>query len=86
MWFSNAHIVDVTSGEIHQNRHFEIVDGIITQIQLDAPPVSAKSTDLNGQFVLPGIISCHTHLMGSSRKVSATLHLSVWYFASVLPV
>ena len=62
MWFSNAHIVDVTSGEIHQNRHFEIVDGIITQIQLDAPPVSAKSTDLNGQFVLPGIISCHTHL------------------------
>ena len=62
MWFSNAHIVDVTSGEIYQNRHFEIVDGIITHIQLDAPFPSANSTDLNGQFVLPGIISCHTHL------------------------
>ena len=62
MWFSNAHIVDVTSGEIYQNRHFEIVDGIITRIQLDAPPASAHATDLNAQFVLPGIISCHTHL------------------------
>ena len=62
MWFSNAHIVDVTSGEIHQNRHFEIVDGIITRIQLDAPAPGEHSRDLNGQFVLPGIISCHTHL------------------------
>ena len=62
MWFSNAHIVDVTSGEIYQNRHFEIVDGIITRIQIDAPPASAHATDLGGQFVLPGIISCHTHL------------------------
>ena len=62
MWFSNAHIVDVTSGEIYQNRHFEIVDGSITRIQLDAPPASAHATDLNAQFVLPGIISCHTHL------------------------
>ena len=62
MWFSNAHIVDVTSGEIYQNRHFEIVDGIITRIQIDAPPASSHATDLDGQFVLPGIISCHTHL------------------------
>ncbi len=62
MWFSNSKIVDVTSGEIYQNRHFEIVDGIITRIQLDAPPAGAQATDLNGQYVLPGIISCHTHL------------------------
>lgn len=62
MWFSNAQIVDVTSGEVYQNRHFEIIDGIITRIQLDAPPASPDATDLNGQYVLPGIISCHTHL------------------------
>jgi len=62
MWFSNAQIVDVTTGEIYQNRHFEIVAGVITQIQMDSPAASEKAIDLNGQYVLPGIISCHTHL------------------------
>lgn len=62
MWFSNCKIVDVTNGEIYQNRHFEIVEGVITKIQLDAPAASLLPIDLEGQFVLPGIISCHTHL------------------------
>lgn len=62
MWFSNCKIVDVTNGEIYQNRHFEIVEGVITKIQLDAPAASLLPIDLKGQFVLPGIISCHTHL------------------------
>jgi hypothetical protein len=62
MWFSNGHIVDIASGEVHRNRHFEIVDGVITKIQQDAPTRSTGSTDLGGQYVMPGIISCHTHL------------------------
>ena len=62
MWFSNGKIVDVTNGDIYQNRHFEIVDGVITRIQLDAPHASEATTDLHGQYVAPGIISCHTHL------------------------
>jgi imidazolonepropionase-like amidohydrolase len=62
MWFANAHIVDNVSGEVHRDRHFEIVDGVITRVQIDAPDKSSEVTDLDGQFVMPGIISCHTHL------------------------
>ena len=62
MWFSNGHIVDVASGEVHRDRHFEVIDGVIQRIQIDAPDASTQSTDLGGQYVMPGIISCHTHL------------------------
>ncbi len=62
MWFSNGKIVDVTDGEVYENRHFEIVDGTITRIQLDAPAASEKAIDLGGKYVMPGVISCHTHL------------------------
>ena len=62
MWFSNCKIVDVTNGEIYSNRHFEIVNGVITAIQMDTPNSSLAPIDLQGQFVMPGIISCHTHL------------------------
>ena len=62
MWFSNSKIVDVTTGEIYLGRHFEVIDGVITRIQLDAPSSSETITDLSGQYVLPGVISCHTHL------------------------
>ena len=56
MWFSNAHIVDVAAGEVLRNRHFNIVDGIITDIQQDAPVDSTATTDLGGHYVMPGII------------------------------
>jgi imidazolonepropionase-like amidohydrolase len=63
MWFSNGHIVDVTTGDVLRNRHIEVgPDGRIAQIQSDRPSTSEKVVDLNGQFILPGIISCHTHL------------------------
>lgn len=62
MWFSNSNIVDISSGDVLRNRHFEVVGGIITKIQLDAPDPSEMGTDLAGQYVMPGIISCHTHL------------------------
>jgi adenine deaminase len=53
MWFSNGKIVDVTDGEVYENRHFEIVDGTITRIQLDAPAASEKAIDLGGKYVMP---------------------------------
>ena len=61
MWFTNGHIVDTKTGEIHRNRHINVgPDGRISAIQMDKP--SGPSHDLEGRYVLPGIISCHTHL------------------------
>jgi imidazolonepropionase-like amidohydrolase len=63
MWFSNGNIVDVTNGEVLRNRHIEVdPSGRISQIQSDRPSSSEKTIDLGGQYILPGIISCHTHL------------------------
>lgn len=63
MWFSNGHIVDVITGDVLRNRHIKVEsDGRISQIQSDAPSRSELSHDLGGRYILPGIISCHTHL------------------------
>lgn len=60
MWFGNAHIVDTLTGEVHRGRAVETApDGTIAQIAAKAP---AGAYDLGGRWLIPGLISCHTHL------------------------
>lgn len=61
-WFSNANVIDVGSGEVSKSRAIEVGDGKIRSIGSTIPPGQADVTDLEGRFVLPGLISCHTHL------------------------
>jgi imidazolonepropionase-like amidohydrolase len=61
-WLANANIVDVEGGEVLVDRNVEIADGKIRSISSSLPPGSADVTDVEGRFVLPGLISCHTHL------------------------
>jgi imidazolonepropionase-like amidohydrolase len=61
-WLANAKVVDVLSGAVDVGRYLEIVDGQIRSISPSLPPGQANVTDVEGRFVLPGLISCHTHL------------------------
>jgi imidazolonepropionase-like amidohydrolase len=65
MWLVNAHVVDVLSGEVLPARAVETApDGTIAQVTA-VPPLGlpdGEVTDVAGRWLLPGLISCHTHL------------------------
>jgi imidazolonepropionase-like amidohydrolase len=61
-WLTNATVVDVEDGRLLADRSVEIADGEIRAILSTLPPGRANVTDVEGRFVVPGLISCHTHL------------------------
>jgi imidazolonepropionase-like amidohydrolase len=65
MWLVNAHVVDVVTGEVRPGRAIETgPGGSIAQVAAAPPPglPDGQVTDAAGRWVLPGLISCHTHL------------------------
>jgi imidazolonepropionase-like amidohydrolase len=65
MWLVNAHVVDVLSGDVLPARAVETApDGTIAQVTATAPAglPDGQVTDVAGRWLLPGLISCHTHL------------------------
>jgi imidazolonepropionase-like amidohydrolase len=65
MWFVNARLVDVLAGEVLPGRAVETAaDGSVAQVA-SAVPAGLPDTeivDVAGRWLLPGLISCHTHL------------------------
>jgi len=60
-WLSNARVVNVHTGLASQPTNVEIVEGKIGQIT-DTLPFGVHGNDCMGYFLLPGLISVHTHL------------------------
>ena len=57
-------MIDVLTGERHDRRAIETAGGTVTQIAA-APPAGLPDrevVDVAGRWLLPGLISCHTHL------------------------
>lgn len=59
---SDAHVIDVRSGSVERNVQVVLRDGKIESIGHGPAPSDAKVIDLNGGYVLPGLIDAHTHL------------------------
>ena len=68
MWLVNANVIDVVTGERLRGRAVETApDGTVAQVAAAPPPGSAELAgggvvDVGGRWLLPGLISCHTHL------------------------
>jgi imidazolonepropionase-like amidohydrolase len=63
VWFVNAHVVDVATGEVLRGRAVQTApDGTVVQVAGATPPGVAGAVDVAGRWLLPGLISCHTHL------------------------
>ncbi|MEU9834506.1 amidohydrolase family protein [Streptosporangium sp. NPDC048047] len=62
LWLTGGHVVDVRSGRIRRNANVLIAAGRIEKITTDAPPPGARTVELGGRYLMPGLISVHTHL------------------------
>ena len=56
----NANVVNVRDGSIRRNAAIVLADGRIESIGT-APAAGARTVDLRGKFVVPGLIDAHTH-------------------------
>jgi imidazolonepropionase-like amidohydrolase len=65
VWFVNAHVVDVLTGDaLRQHAVETAADGTVAQVTA-VPPAGLPDdnvVDVAGRWLLPGLISCHTHL------------------------
>lgn len=66
MWITNANIVDVVSGEVIKGAALKVDNsGLISEITKSTQISAEKNErviDIDGRYLSPGLISCHTHL------------------------
>src|SRR6202042_29133 len=65
MWLTNCQLVEVETGSVRPSAAVEIQGDRITSVRTSAPEwpeAMAETYDLGGRFLMPGLISCHTHL------------------------
>ncbi len=62
LWLTGGHVVDVAAGRVLRSTNVEISAGRVVQLTPDSPPAGSASIDCQGHYLLPGLISVHTHL------------------------
>lgn len=62
--FENLHLIDGTGREMQKDATFLVDDGVIKAIHPDMVGVgeTLERVDLQGNYVMPGLIDCHTHV------------------------
>jgi imidazolonepropionase-like amidohydrolase len=63
----NAHVIDVRTGDIQSNATVVVKDGTIASVGSNTVPAGAQVIDLEGRYLLPGMIDAHTHLASLSQ-------------------
>ncbi|KAK3642108.1 hypothetical protein LTR56_010979 [Elasticomyces elasticus] len=66
--FINANVVDVVSGTVHSGSTVRTRGGKIESITTDSSQVSKENVivvDLDGKFLIPGLIDSHVHISGT---------------------
>lgn len=73
----NANLIDGISAEVRANVTVVVEDGVITEISDGVSAHSAtRQLDLEGKYLLPGLIDAHVHI-ASSRAARKALHSGI---------
>ncbi|MGE8943913.1 amidohydrolase family protein [Leptospira interrogans] len=70
---SNIRILDVGTGTVGDNAHVRIADGRIAEIS--KTPISvqgARTIDLKGLTLMPGLIDCHVHVVAGIASLGGS--------------
>jgi imidazolonepropionase-like amidohydrolase len=59
---TNAHVVDVTDGSIQRNVTVILRGDRIEAVGVANPPAGARTLDLRGRYLVPGLIDAHVHI------------------------
>ena len=58
---ANANVINVRDGSVRRGVSITLANGRIESIGNDAAPAAARTLDLKGKYVVPGLIDAHTH-------------------------
>ena len=58
---TNANVINVRDGTVRRGVSVTLANGRIESIGNDAPSAGARTLDLKGKYVVPGLIDAHTH-------------------------
>jgi len=68
-------VVDVLAGRVLPERLVVVEEGRIAAVEPDTRPSGPEVLDLSDLTVLPGLIDCHTHLVGEADSGHGYAHL-----------
>ena len=70
--FSNAALLDPLHDELLEDHHVLVEDGVVKEVS-DRPlrSRSARTIDLAGRTLMPGLIDLHVHVMATQLDLAA---------------
>ena len=66
LWLTGARLWDGTGGPVRENAAVLVTDGVIERVGsgAEAAPEGARTLDLGGRMLIPGLINLHIHVQG----------------------
>jgi imidazolonepropionase-like amidohydrolase len=66
LWLTGARLWDGTGAPVRENAAVLVTDGVIERVGsgADAAPEGARTLDLGGRMLIPGLINLHIHVQG----------------------
>jgi len=71
LWLTGARLWDGTGAPVHENAAVLVSDGVIELVGSggEAVPEGARTLDLGGRMLIPGLINLHIHVQGHEPAV-----------------